>query len=87
MTFLAALISAGYPMLALGLLLGGALSLAVGHAWSIKPFAQIADLLIAMLGAGLGVLRSLRGERFQTWTPANSIRGGATAGSVRGGMK
>ncbi len=86
-TFLAALISAGYPMLALGLLLGGALSLAVGHAWSIKPFAQIADLLIAMLGAGLGVLRSLRGERFQTWTPANSIRGGATAGSVRGGMK
>jgi hypothetical protein len=29
-----------------------------------------------LLGAGLGVWRSLRGERFQTWTPANSIRGG-----------
>ncbi len=42
-----------------------------------EPFAQIADLLLAMLGTGLGVLRSLRGERFQTWTPANSIRGGA----------
>ena len=39
--------------------------------------AQIADLLLAMLGTGLGVLRSMRGERFQTWTPASSIRGGA----------
>ena len=28
------------------------------------------------LATGIGVWRSLRGERFQTWTPANSIRGG-----------
>jgi cellulose synthase/poly-beta-1,6-N-acetylglucosamine synthase-like glycosyltransferase len=75
-TFLAALVSAGYPLLALGLVIIATLCLTLGHAWSIKPFAQIADLLLAMLGTGLGVLRSLRGERFQTWTPANSIRGG-----------
>jgi hypothetical protein len=31
--------------------------------------------LIALLGAGVGVVKAYRGERFQTWTPASSIRG------------
>lgn len=75
--FLAALVSAGYPLVAAGLLAGAAAFLVLGYTWSIKPFSQIVDLLLALLGAGLGVVRSLRGERFQTWTPANSIRGGA----------
>lgn len=77
LSFVAALICAGQALAALVLVLVVASCFAIGHAWSIKPFAQVTDLLIAMLGAGLGVLRSLRGERFQTWTPANSIRGGA----------
>jgi hypothetical protein len=40
----------------------------------VKPFSQVADILVAFTGAGLGVWRSIRGERFQTWTPAASIR-------------
>jgi hypothetical protein len=51
------------------------LAAVLGYRWSIKPFAQVVDLLTALAGAGLGVWRSIRGERFQTWTPANSIRG------------
>ena len=73
--FLAALLSAGYPAIA-ALLVGLALAAGLlGHRWSIKPFAQVMDLLTALAGTGLGVWRSIRGERFQTWTPANSIRG------------
>ena len=73
--FLAAMLSAGYAAIA-GALLGLSVFLALlGYRWSIKPFAQVVDLLTALAGTGLGVWRSLRGERFQTWTPANSIRG------------
>ncbi|HEY6642233.1 glycosyltransferase [Povalibacter sp.] len=77
LAFLAALVAAGYPLLALALVAAAVVGGCLGHFWSIKPFVQIMDLLLALSGAGLGVLRSLRGERFQTWTPANSIRGGA----------
>ena len=72
----AALLSAGLAVLA-GVLVALALAvLYIGYHWSIRPFAQIVDLLSALCGAGLGVWRSLRGERFQTWNPAGSIRGG-----------
>ncbi len=77
LAFVAALVSAGHPLIALGLVAVAFVCGALGYVWSVRPFAQIVDLLLALLGAGLGVLRSLRGERFQTWTPANSIRGGA----------
>lgn len=73
--FLAALLSAGYFTLALSLVALAAFGAWLGHRWSVKPFAQCVDLLSALAGTGLGVWRSLRGERFQTWTPANSIRG------------
>jgi len=74
LAYLAALVCAGYAAVA-GMLILAALGAAVlGWRWSIKPFAQIVDLLGALTGAGLGVWRSLRGERFQTWQPANSIR-------------
>lgn len=72
--FFAALLSAGHSGVAGvfgALLVGGA---ALGYFAAVKPFAQILDLLLALAGAGLGVWRSLLGERFQTWTPANSIR-------------
>src|SRR6185369_5344446 len=70
--FMAAFISAAHPALALTLVALAILCGVLGYAWSVTPFAQIVDVLIALLGAGLGVWRSLRGERFQTWTPANS---------------
>jgi cellulose synthase/poly-beta-1,6-N-acetylglucosamine synthase-like glycosyltransferase len=72
--FLAALLSAGYAAVAAALLALSGLTALLGY-WSIKPFAQVVDLLTALAGTGLGVWRSIRGERFQTWTPANSIRG------------
>lgn len=75
LAFLAALLSAGYVAIAAALLVFSMLAALLGYRWSIKPFAQIVDLLTALAGTGLGVLRSIRGERFQTWTPANSIRG------------
>lgn len=40
----------------------------------VRPFAEIREALIALLGAGVGVAQSFRGERFETWTPASSIR-------------
>ncbi|HEY5809911.1 MAG TPA: glycosyltransferase family 2 protein [Povalibacter sp.] len=76
-TFAAALVAAGYAFVALLLVALALLCGSAGYFLSVKPFAQIVDVLIALAGAGLGVWRSLRGERFQTWTPANSIRGGS----------
>ena len=73
-SFLAALLSAGHAVLVLPLLAAAAFGALLGWRWSIKPFAQAMDLLTALVGSGLGVWRSMRGERFQTWTPANSIR-------------
>lgn len=77
LAFILGLIAAGYPTIAIVLTALGAFGLLLGTRWSVKPFSQIVDVLIALSGAGLGVWRSLRGERFQTWTPAASIRTGA----------
>lgn len=71
------LAAAGQARFALALLVLGLLALWLGARWSVKPFVQIVDVLTALAGAGLGVWRSMRGERFQTWTPAASIRSGA----------
>lgn len=75
LALLAALVSGGYGLIALALSGLALLAGLLGYRWSIKPFAQIVDLLTALAGTGLGIWRSMRGERFQTWTPANSIRG------------
>lgn len=53
---------------------GGAALLWCGHAWRITPLAQISEILVALLGAGIGVAESVRGKKYQTWTPAASIR-------------
>lgn len=74
--FVAALLVAGQAWLACSAVAIAALGLLLGARWSVKPFVQIVDLLTALSGAGLGVWRSLRGEQFQTWTPAASIRQG-----------
>lgn len=69
-----------------GLLLGGATWLALtgvaiaflatiaGGVFRIRLFAQGMDIVTAFLGTGIGVLKSLSGELYQTWKPAGSIR-------------
>ncbi len=74
--YVAALVAAGFPVVAAAMVTLAAAAVVLGRRWSIKPFAQIVDLLTALAGAGVGVWRSLRGERFQTWQPASSIRKG-----------
>lgn len=64
---------AGSLGVALAALAACALTLALGARW-LKPVKQALDLLVALSGAGFGVWRSLLGERYQTWTPAGSIR-------------
>lgn len=38
------------------------------------PFATIREILLAFLATFIGVLRSLSGQRFQTWEPPSSAR-------------
>ncbi len=49
--------------------------LGLGHTFRIPPFNRLVDVLLAMVGTGLGVLYSIRGREFRTWTPAASVRG------------
>jgi cellulose synthase/poly-beta-1,6-N-acetylglucosamine synthase-like glycosyltransferase len=42
--------------------------------------ATLRDVLGAFVATGIGVLRSVRGDRFQTWNPPASARGMAGAG-------
>jgi cellulose synthase/poly-beta-1,6-N-acetylglucosamine synthase-like glycosyltransferase len=72
--FGAAMIVAGHARIAFALAICVAGALLLGHFSSIRPFAQIAGIISAFTGTGLGVWRSLRGERYQTWVPAASIR-------------
>jgi cellulose synthase/poly-beta-1,6-N-acetylglucosamine synthase-like glycosyltransferase len=72
--FEAALIVAGRPRIAAALIVGGAAALLLGCLSSVKPFAQITGIVAAFAGTGVGIWRSIRGERYQTWTPAASIR-------------
>lgn len=72
--FEGALMAAGLHELALGLGTAALLAFVAGQYAGIRPFAQITDILAALLGAGLGVWQSLRGNLYQTWTPAASIR-------------
>jgi cellulose synthase/poly-beta-1,6-N-acetylglucosamine synthase-like glycosyltransferase len=74
LAFDAALFTAGHTGLAVTLTVGTLGILLLGHFSSVAPFAQITDIISAFLSTGLGVWRSLRGERYQTWTPAASIR-------------
>jgi cellulose synthase/poly-beta-1,6-N-acetylglucosamine synthase-like glycosyltransferase len=71
----AGLLAMGVPVPALALLI----VLAVGSFWAalrfqLRPLSSIAEILVALAGASLGVIHSLRGRQFQTWTPASSIR-------------
>jgi len=68
-----ALLSMQLPRVALTLLVMAGVAWWLGQR-QVKPFAQIVDVLMSLAGAGMGVLKSLRGEQFQTWQPATSLR-------------
>ncbi|HMN78811.1 MAG TPA: glycosyltransferase [Burkholderiaceae bacterium] len=74
LAFEGALVLAGYSSAAAICALLGLTGLFAGlRGWSTL-LARIVDLLGALAGTGLGVWRSIRGQRFQTWTPAASVR-------------
>jgi cellulose synthase/poly-beta-1,6-N-acetylglucosamine synthase-like glycosyltransferase len=72
--FDAALIVSGRALAAAALVVCSAGALLLGRFSSMRPFAQITEVVSAFAGTGLGVWRSMRGELYQTWTPAASIR-------------
>ncbi len=86
------LLGAGAVLVLAGLALSGAwpwaLALAVLGAGFIAlvaaarggPLGKIREILSAFAATGLGVWRSLRGDRFQTWNPPASARGVALSG-------
>ena len=74
LAFEAALIFAGHASIAAALAVCTVAALYLGCVSSIRPFAQFAGAIAALTGTGLGVWRSMRGDRYQTWTPAASIR-------------
>jgi cellulose synthase/poly-beta-1,6-N-acetylglucosamine synthase-like glycosyltransferase len=71
----AALEVLGVPAPALvALAMAGCLALWLALRYQLKPWASIAEILLALVGAAAGVLQSCRGHTFVTWTPAASIR-------------
>lgn len=58
----------GKPVVAFVLAAIGVVCLVLGGLSLVRPLAQVWDILTAMAGTGLGVAKSLRGKRFQTWT-------------------
>lgn len=66
----AALFGLGLALAAQWWLLGAASVLGLAMLVS----GQIRSILLAFVGTGLGVARSLRGDRFQTWSPPASSR-------------
>lgn len=76
----AAVLLATAGLVALGTLWAVAILWAVGAAaivlgaMGVPGLSHVVSILTALLGAGLGIAQSLRGERYQTWTPAATIR-------------
>ena len=74
LAFDAVLLLAGHVELAAILPAAVALIVLLGWMGAAKPLVQLLDILSAFVGTGWGVWRSLRGDLYQTWTPAASIR-------------
>ncbi|MBL8580523.1 MAG: glycosyltransferase [Mesorhizobium sp.] len=72
--------SAGIVLLAFGALPFAAYVLALGAAayaadrFDLPVVTSIWEIMVAMWATAIGVYKSLRGERFQTWTIASSTR-------------
>jgi cellulose synthase/poly-beta-1,6-N-acetylglucosamine synthase-like glycosyltransferase len=65
-----------WAVLATLVLLGAAVCVG-GMTMKSGPLSKLVEIASAFVATGLGVLKSLRGERFQTWTPPASARGGS----------
>lgn len=76
LSFELALVLGGNAEVAAVLALLGLSALVAGLRGGSGMIARGVDLLGALAGTGLGVWRSIRGQRFQTWTPAASVRKG-----------
>jgi cellulose synthase/poly-beta-1,6-N-acetylglucosamine synthase-like glycosyltransferase len=50
---------------------------AAGLAVTSGPLRKVIEVAMAFVATGVGVLQSLRGKRFQVWTPPASARGGS----------
>jgi cellulose synthase/poly-beta-1,6-N-acetylglucosamine synthase-like glycosyltransferase len=63
------------PMAWFGLLaVAAALSVGLAIAFGQRASTMLASIILSLAGVALGVIRSVRGDRFQTWEPATSIR-------------
>lgn len=71
---LAGVALSGWAMLAAGMLGAGLVAALLIVAAPLRPLATLRDILVAFAATGLGLARSLRGHRFQTWTPPASAR-------------
>ena len=78
---LSGLILAGYGLAALVLACIGVAGAAVAARIRRGPLAALWDILGAFVATGIGVWRSLQGQRFQTWNPPASARVANTAGA------
>lgn len=73
-SFLIFLTAAGFAWLAALLLIAVPVLTYVAVKVRIGLVVQLVDIFYAFAATALGVWRSVRGDRFQTWTPAQSIR-------------
>jgi cellulose synthase/poly-beta-1,6-N-acetylglucosamine synthase-like glycosyltransferase len=73
--FVAGLAVLGAWVLLVQCVLAGAALLVIARLRPAGPFGKLVDIAAAFLATGLGVARSVRGERFQVWTPPASARG------------
>jgi cellulose synthase/poly-beta-1,6-N-acetylglucosamine synthase-like glycosyltransferase len=72
--FSASLFSALGPWTALQILLLGGSALALATIPHPQLRGRLVNVLLAFAGVALGIVQSLSGERYQTWTPVASVR-------------
>lgn len=70
----AVLVAAAATSVWLGLiaLIAAAAAVAIGQKAKTGPVASIAEIVIALIGTLIGVVKAMRGQTFVTWTPAKS---------------
>jgi len=71
------------PIMTAVALIGGAAVLWWAGARRWPLFAQVREIIIALIGAGIGVFEAFRGKQYQTWAPATSIRQASDSGTYR----
>lgn len=72
--FLLFLFAIDLGVLAVLLVAAVAMGIALAYNRKISPVLQLIDIFYSFAGTALGVFKSIQGERFQIWSPAQSIR-------------